>query len=210
MGKIRKGILGGFSGKVGTVIGSQWKGMEYMRSVSGPRKGKFTQLQIEQQAKFGVAVKSIQPLQPAIAIGYRTSSGQITPVNSAVSDLLQNALVGEYPNYSVDYELLHIAKGVLLAPSGCTVAEQDGEAVVTWKNPKRYARGSADDLAILVSMGENCIPGFNLLETNRGSGTASVELPIGEPGTTVYIYLAFASSKTQDVSNSVLAGTLTL
>ena len=34
MGTIKKGILGGFSGKVGTVIGAAWKGIDYMRSVS--------------------------------------------------------------------------------------------------------------------------------------------------------------------------------
>ena len=41
MGTISKGILGGFSGKVGTVIGGNWKGIDYMRSipasVSNPR-----------------------------------------------------------------------------------------------------------------------------------------------------------------------------
>jgi len=35
MGTIKKGILGGFSGKVGTVIGGVWKGIEYMRSIPG-------------------------------------------------------------------------------------------------------------------------------------------------------------------------------
>ncbi len=34
MGTISKGILGGFSGTVGTVIGGSWKGIEYMRSQS--------------------------------------------------------------------------------------------------------------------------------------------------------------------------------
>jgi len=32
MGSIRKGILGGFAGKVGTVVGISWKGGSYMRS----------------------------------------------------------------------------------------------------------------------------------------------------------------------------------
>jgi hypothetical protein len=32
MGTIKQGILGGFSGKVGTVIGASWKGINYMRS----------------------------------------------------------------------------------------------------------------------------------------------------------------------------------
>ena len=41
MGTIKKGILGGFSGVVGTVTGGNWKGIDYMRSratsISNPR-----------------------------------------------------------------------------------------------------------------------------------------------------------------------------
>ena len=33
MGKINQGILGGFSGKVGTVVGGSWKGTAYMRGL---------------------------------------------------------------------------------------------------------------------------------------------------------------------------------
>ena len=34
MGTINQGILGGFSGKVGTVIGGSWKGITYMRGIA--------------------------------------------------------------------------------------------------------------------------------------------------------------------------------
>jgi hypothetical protein len=41
MGKIRQGILGGFNGTVGTVVGGSWKGTAYMRgkaqSIKNPR-----------------------------------------------------------------------------------------------------------------------------------------------------------------------------
>ena len=34
MGTIKQGILGGFSGKVGSVIGGIWKGISYMRGLA--------------------------------------------------------------------------------------------------------------------------------------------------------------------------------
>ena len=34
MGTIKQGILGGFSGKVGTVVGSTWKSVHYMRALA--------------------------------------------------------------------------------------------------------------------------------------------------------------------------------
>ena len=38
MGTFVKGILGAFSGKVGTVVGSTWKGIPVMKSVVGTAK----------------------------------------------------------------------------------------------------------------------------------------------------------------------------
>jgi len=46
MGTIRKGVLGGFSGKVGTVVGSSWKGVSFMRSLPGKVKDPRTLLQL--------------------------------------------------------------------------------------------------------------------------------------------------------------------
>ena len=38
MGKIKQGILGGFRGKVGTVIGASWNGIAYMKGIHNLRK----------------------------------------------------------------------------------------------------------------------------------------------------------------------------
>lgn len=46
MGTIKKGILGGFSGKVGTVVGSSWKGIAYMRSLPQNMKNPRTEGQV--------------------------------------------------------------------------------------------------------------------------------------------------------------------
>jgi hypothetical protein len=48
MGTIKQGILGGFSGKVGTVIGGSWKGISYMRSIPQSVKNPRTDGQVNQ------------------------------------------------------------------------------------------------------------------------------------------------------------------
>lgn len=57
MGIIRRGILGGFSGKVANVVGSSWKGIAVMRalplSVTNPR----TVGQVEQRSAFSLVSK---------------------------------------------------------------------------------------------------------------------------------------------------------
>ena len=52
MGKIKQGILGGFKGKVGTVIGSSWNGISYMRGLAQSVKNPKTAGQTTQRTFF--------------------------------------------------------------------------------------------------------------------------------------------------------------
>ena len=52
MGKIKQGILGGFKGKVGTVIGSSWNGISYMRGLAQSHKNPKTAAQTKQSGFF--------------------------------------------------------------------------------------------------------------------------------------------------------------
>ena len=52
MGKIKQGILGGFKGKVGTVIGASWNGIAYMKGLPQSQKDPKTAAQMRQRAFF--------------------------------------------------------------------------------------------------------------------------------------------------------------
>ena len=52
MGKIKQGILGGFRGKVGTVIGASWNGIAYMRGLAQSVKNPKTAAQTTQRGFF--------------------------------------------------------------------------------------------------------------------------------------------------------------
>ena len=58
MGKIKQGILGGFRGKVGTVIGASWNGISYMRGLAQSHKNPKTAAQLKQRSFF----KEVQDL----------------------------------------------------------------------------------------------------------------------------------------------------
>ena len=63
MATISKGILGGFSGKVGTVVGVNWRGMDIIRSVPKRSRKRPTDNQMLQQYKFKLVVSFLQPLR---------------------------------------------------------------------------------------------------------------------------------------------------
>ena len=70
MGIINQGILGGFSGKVGPIVGFHWKSKYYIRAraakVSNPRTPK----QQEQRGKFATAFSFLKAIKPFIRINY--------------------------------------------------------------------------------------------------------------------------------------------
>ena len=53
------GILGGFSGKVGTVVGSVRDGKPYMRAVGYKNPNKVSEKQLIQRARFALAKKVV-------------------------------------------------------------------------------------------------------------------------------------------------------
>lgn len=56
MGVIKRGILGGFSGKVGNIVGGSWKGIGYMRSLPLSVANPNTAGQAAQRGKFSGSV----------------------------------------------------------------------------------------------------------------------------------------------------------
>ena len=125
MGKIEKGIPGGFSGKVGTVVGGNWRGIDYMRSKGKRSKAEPTASQLEQQAKFALAVRFAQSMSGLLNIGFSKYSVRQTGKNAALSYILKNAVGGVYPNNSILYANVQISRGDLpnvLAPAAAPIA----------------------------------------------------------------------------------------
>lgn len=71
MGKMRMGILDGFVGKVGTVVGSFWKGKKVIRGYNEFPKESHTEQQELQRAKFGMLGEMGGALLNALQIGLK-------------------------------------------------------------------------------------------------------------------------------------------
>ena len=93
MGIINHGILGGFSGKVGPIVGFRWKSNYYIRSraakVSNPRTPK----QQAQRGKFSTVFSFLKTIKPFIRLGYKEFSQEKSAFNSAMSYMLKKAVM---------------------------------------------------------------------------------------------------------------------
>jgi len=209
MGTSKKGILGNFYGKVGTVIGSKWKGIKYMRSLPDPSSQPPSRRQLDQREKFRQGASFLQPLGPVIRVGFRTQQKNQTPANAALSDLLVNAMGGTAPDFVINYERLKIAKGVLTGPRNAN-AELNGDLIeFNWIDNAGEGDAEENDQVILTAVSDTAWPLYSVGQFTRGAGTGSLTIPEGVSGSIFHCYLAFAGTGDRfQVSNSIYLGSV--
>ena len=94
MGKIKQGILGGFKGKVGTVIGSSWNGIAYMRGLAQSVKNPKTAGQTTQRGFFREVLDIVGQLsREQLAFLFPTAPNGMTRHNALVKQLTAVAAV---------------------------------------------------------------------------------------------------------------------
>ena len=111
MGTIKQGILGGFNGKVGTVVGSSWKGTAYMRGRAQHIKNPRTAGQIYQRNAMKAIALALRPIASTLSITFKNSAQKMSGYNKAVSINYKEAVenVGGVP--TVNYSKLILSKG---------------------------------------------------------------------------------------------------
>ena len=211
MAIISKGILGGFSGTVGTVIGSTWKGIPNIRSRPGRQVSEPTVKQLVQRAKFALAANFLQPFNGLLAVTFQNCAPQMTEINSALSYVLLNAITGAYPSFSIDFANVLVSRGDLPNVLSPTVSVESGtDLKFDWISNAGKGRARADDKAILVVY---CAARKSALYTTgsalRSAGTETFPAAVFS-GQTVETYIGFISDNGRYVASSIYTGQVNL
>ena len=125
MGTIKQGILGGFNGKVGTVIGSSWKGITYMRGQSQHVKNPRTAGQIYSRTAFKAVSAALSPIASTLRLTFAKSAGKMSAFNKAVSENYKKAIVDQDGTPVVDYSKLILSKGTLSSFKHLMIEDMD-------------------------------------------------------------------------------------
>ena len=212
MGKISQGILGGLSGKVGNVIGGNWKGIDYLRikpsSVANPR----TPGQVNQRNKFSATIEFLQPNKDFLNVGYKAFAIKKTAFNSAMSNVLNNAITGTAPNFAVDYSLALLSKGSLSTPlNGSVDLTTANQVTFDWDDNSADGNANTTDKSMVLAYNPSKKESIYILDGAIRSATSQVlTLPTSYTGDTVELFMAFISADGKIVSNSVYLGSGTV
>jgi hypothetical protein len=213
MATFNKGILGGFSGKVGNVIGGSWKGIDYMRSKPNNVKDPKTEAQLTQRKKFAMVTSFLKKIRPVIKAGFTPKTKQMTSVNSAMSYNIKNAITGSYPDLEIDYSSVMVARGDLL-PAQNTQAESTApnEISFSWTDNSGIGSAKADDQALILVFNQEQDRAIYIVQENpeRQDESYTLTLPESYGGESVETYLAFVSADGQEASDSQYLGSITV
>ena len=212
MGTINQGILGGFSGKVGAVIGSSWKGISVMRGIPAHVANPKTDAQIAQRERVIVTMAFLQPMTSFIRVSWAAFAVKMTAMNAAFSYIIKNALQGTYPNIAVDYPNALVAKGNLPPALNATAASTVAATVAfTWLDNSTEAGASDTDKTLIVIYSpakKQAVTAMGLQE--RLANSQAVTVPSSFSGDLVHCYIAFETLDGSEQSNSMYAGAVTV
>ena len=207
MGTIKQGILGPFSGKVGTVVGGTWKGINYMRSIAQNIKNPRTEGQQTQRSKFSLSLALLKPLTAYIRTGFKAYANKQTAFNSAMSYILKNAISGAYPDFSLDFEKVLVSRGNLAQAANASATAKTGYVEIHWTY---NGEGSATDFAMPLAFNkDNGEAVFSTCAATRSAQTLNLNTPDEWAGSKIVVYLGMISADGTNVANSLYFGEFT-
>lgn len=206
MAIIKKGINGAFSGTVGNTVGSSWRQIDYIKSLPKPSKKPASERQLAQRAKFGLAVGFLRPIKPLLDLGFSDKSqGRQTGYNRALQAIMNDAIRGEYPDFTIDLPAVAFARGGLNAPTSLVV-EQDEEVTLRWEPLINKINSFADDELVAIVYNESK-RFMNVYDgTLREEGSMSIPLPASFAGDEIAFWAFMVHRDGEKTSDSVFAG----
>jgi hypothetical protein len=211
MGTIKKGVLGGFSGKVGSVVGASWKGIDYIRSLPASVKNPRTEGQVTQRTKFTVALEFLRPIIAYLNVGFKPYASKQSPYNAAMSYNVSNAVTGTFPDFEMDYPNALVSKGSLLGAEDASATAAAGSISFAWTDNSEVSNALATDKAMPLAF--NISKGQAVFKTNgaeRSTEADTLTIPANWSGDDVEVYLGFVSNDGLLVASSVYLGQKTI
>ena len=204
MAILRTGILDGFRGKIGTVVGSIWKGICTMRVYVANPTNPNSPAQVEQRAKFSAMVHFLRPMTNFLRVGFKDLAIGQSAFNAAFSANFKNVIIGTYPAFDIDYSKVSVSQGNLPgALNPTTVSATAGVVQFTWEDNSWETDASADDQAVLVVYNPARQAAVSVVGgITRAVGSQTVTLPDSFAGDEVQCYIAFINANQSVISNS--------
>ena len=211
MGAYSKGANGTFSGKVGSVIGSSWRSIDYIRSLPKKSSKEATKDQVAQRTKFAMAPVYLRPIKDILNIGFGDKNlNKTTGYNAAVKIFLTQAIQGDYPDFSVDFSKIVMSKGSLSVFHSLGFTLTGNDLVLTWQSILNRYNAFTDDSLMVIVFNETKMMYLIYEDMTRIDLTYTINMGADFSGDVMHIWAFAIKREGEIVSNSQYLGTVTL
>lgn len=218
MARMKDGPLGPISGKVGSVVGSSWRGINYLKSK--PKRTKPpTEGELANRFIFAYTQLWLQPIKDFLKVGFKDDKNTVYGVNAAKSYLYKNALTKDGFNSIIHPHLMKVSVGTLSLSDDIKVEKTSThELTFTWDNGK-VTNGHPNDQIMLLAYNvqdkDKVIFGdvFGTVAgqfRKEGVERIRVEPDPRTPDLDYHVYAAFSAMDRSRQSDSIYLGTVTI
>jgi len=192
--------FGKISGKYGDALATQSKatGKNYLRVASVPTNPR-TDKQVAHRAKFAFINSVLRPFYPVFKKNFGGNPG----IRYGINIGFKNAIVGEYPDFSIDLSKLMFAEGPIYTVDSVTAEKAvPGKLKMDW-DTTIFEGTDPNALAQFVFFNELTNQVLtNASEVKHSVGIVTVDMPAIWNGATIHCWIYFSSDNGMRLSNS--------
>ncbi len=199
MATFKSTTFGKISGKYGEALATQSKttGKNYLRVASAPSNPR-TLKQVEHRGKFGFVNRVMRSFYPVFKVTFGGNTGIRYGINLA----FKNAILGEYPDFLLDYTQLIFTDGGLYQAGSVNAQKSGANSVKVDWDYSDMAGNNSTDLTNLIFYNEDTDQAI-LKQTlvARETITQTVELPAIWAGGKIHCWIYFTAPN--GITNSI-------
>lgn len=212
MGEYNKGILGAFSGKVGPVVGANWRGKDIIRSLPKKSTREPSEKQLLQREKFAFVTRFVTPLGPMLGRYFGHNMGDRSKKNMALSYHMKEAVAFVGGHFEMVYEKVQISKGDLLGVAMPKATPTAGAIIrLEWSDNSGQATAKPTDglIAVVYNIEKNTSEMFFRV-AQRSDRQTDLQLPDFMIGDELQCWIAFVSEDEKKYATSNYMGRIKL
>lgn len=210
MATFQNGSNGPFTGLLGPVVGSSWKGIPYIKSRPKKRVGKVSEAEMANRKKFAISQAWLRPVVKFVRAGFKGYSPLSEGFVAAKSYLLKNAIEGKFPDITINPALVKVSFGDLPLPNDIVVGLVNQKLQFTWDTAVPQGANENDQVMLLAYNIEKEWASHTVAGQLRTTGVQELPVFYIDPGETYHIYFAMVAPDRSKQSDSVYLGTITL
>jgi hypothetical protein len=210
MARIAKGLLGGFSGKIGPVVGYTLYGIDRMRSLPD-RTAPPTENELKNRSQFKLVQETLNPIKELLKLGFKDYWTVSGGTRGALSYNRQFAVKATENGDEIDPECFKISGGSLPGLTGLKVLQESAKFLRFYWNPESAPGGSGYDQVMLLAIDlKGQKSSYECPGNFRSAGTGVLQLSEDLSGKEVDVYIAVLAKDRSVQSDSQYLGRIQL